>query len=1048
MSSRNKKKSQKAPPEPPAPPKPFYEPPEWCTSKKVAEFASQIAFMRENSDIVTELHAEAKSLNCQIRETDVDKFILKTIKMIGGSTKNRFAPPATVWTFNSIESEVAANIWFKNDEKYKSYVEGRERYKEKIRRECFIDMRINNPPFDWGFMGLRNARKTNAFRFARGKTPLLDEKYAKMAFETVEKFIESRNETMAKAKEVEIENKGKFINVNEVTFEFLMHMSNYFDVMFEYFLPVLMEHKQEAYREYSEYVFRAEDLLEIDRKEEFLRARVKIRYNDGWQVYEDDQDLFQMRFKYFLDQSNVKSLVDRAIKHAENPDQYKNWDWARETLTRKVYNQWVNDVLVAPFTDLKFRKKLTFEIFFTNSNFCDILRSTLTNFDEKMPKSVWIELAARRYFNAKIAGNKKWVCNIKFRDGTKIEDYNLPSKEDRVLEFTDEMMSVQYAFLEVPEENREKPGPACSKLAKKVIFVDDNDENVAIEISLEDKMSEIDLLTPTESISRAETKTTYPTPNEILGGSPFKHGPPVSCAPSIVQKVTNWHEKCSNIELSQGPVSGSQLQEEFPPPELDVSDKDANIECSNTEEMATITVSQNPEEQSVEMDLLQNFVPESQSTLNENTLVKNNETRQEERIAMVQIHTQGRELIVSQGSFRQNPCDPVFAVQGSNELTAVNRTLGGISVNIEQTPERLFDGMVEMDINEQPILQTSTLEAPLLTSSQIKQEHDTQYSQYSQVVEIVPTPNEIIEIEEDEEENMFADLLNQNPSSQVEPDGGSPLDDLTPETPSTPSQPVSIPVATSSKTPKNPVFKRPSPKDRPLPMKPSALYHQWKGTPRQSQSNDIDETFSDDDSQTKPLRSGKSTSKNPNLLSQNNSLFYSSQVTRLLEQPQASSSTSTVVAAPTNRTTYTFLPIFYLNSLNFKIEGDSQRISAKIRIPVERDLVEITDMNSIRLLFDMNEDEFSSVETLLRPEFVYTAGNSSRGTDTRSIVLNTFFTRLSRGHTPSSCISLLRIFGPNDEMVEAKIVLTPNDPQPEQSHAEAFDPVVFKALRM
>lgn len=279
---------------------PYYEPPEWATEEMLAKYKDEIEFVKKHSDVVQQLHFETKGLNAKLRKTDIDKLVYKTIVMKFGKNKNRFASPSSLMTFNSKVEEVAANILFKTKGKYKGYVEYkklRRKFERVIPQECSIDMLNQNPVFDWSFMGIREAKKMNAYRLFKGRSQMEDKEYAEYAFSSVEKFVESRNKTEAYAREIEIKNKGKFIHVDDITYEFLMHKTNYFDIMY---LFLVNAHKEEDYVEYASHILTMHEQLDIPRKEEFSQVQSQLKPNDDWQIFDNDQELYLLVRLFFF----------------------------------------------------------------------------------------------------------------------------------------------------------------------------------------------------------------------------------------------------------------------------------------------------------------------------------------------------------------------------------------------------------------------------------------------------------------------------------------------------------------------------------------------------------------------------------------------------------------------------------------------------------------------------------------------------------------------------------------------------------------------------
>lgn len=300
-------------------------------------------------------------------------------------------------------------------------------------------------------------------------------------------------------------------------------------------------------------------------------------------------------------------------------------------------------------------------------------------------------------------------------------------------------------------------------------------------------------------------------------------------------------------------------------------------------------------------------------------------------------------------------------------------------------------------------------------NKRIKIEHNTEYSQYDDVVKEIPYNGADIIVIEDDEDNMFDDIFQETPNE------------------------IEVPVPSTSTA----SFKHPSNILRPII--PCTLQRQWKGAPIRSSSIVI-EDFSDDDDSQSPVP-GKKFLQSPikrSVLSQNNSLFYSSQLATLLERAQ------NATAPSPNRLTRTPLPWFTLCHFSY-VQGDENvdKFLVKIRIPKETDIVEITHANSIRLLFDLYPRQFSALLTLIKfhgKSYTFDQHVIAKGPNMRHVTLNQFFKRLLRDHKPRSNVTLERIIDVNNKTVEAKIVQSQQQSQT-PDFAAAFHPDVLEAIQ-
>lgn len=268
-----------------------YAPPLWCNTKRVKELKNEIQFMKKHSNVMDQIRTYA--FDRTLLKGDIDKFIVKVIHNMFSSEKARFITPGSVIRFHTSQDEISANMMFGGKD-LKQYQKYREMYKQLIPRECSITMCENNPVFDWSFMGVVKALNIHAHRVYQGKSDLYDSRFVNYVNDMVNKYIESRNEIEIFAKQIERANKGKFITINDIKFEFLFHKSNYFDIMFQFLAEDGDEHKERAYIKYYEEIFLVNPDPALPRREEFLNVRKDLKLADGWILADDEIHLNQL----------------------------------------------------------------------------------------------------------------------------------------------------------------------------------------------------------------------------------------------------------------------------------------------------------------------------------------------------------------------------------------------------------------------------------------------------------------------------------------------------------------------------------------------------------------------------------------------------------------------------------------------------------------------------------------------------------------------------------------------------------------------------------
>lgn len=277
-----------------------YKPPDWCTKEEVGRFKADIALMKKSSDIVSAI--EHGAFGRELKKSDIKPFVLKTLFALFSDVKQRFVPPAFFFEFNSRSDEVALNINFSQKISLQSYQDYRRKYKHFIPKECSVFMLENNPVFDWSYMGIKKAIKQHVWRVNKKKEGLSDVDFMKFGFDNVEKKVKSRNDVAKFAKQLEIQNKGKFILIDDISYEFLFHKSNYFDIMFPFLSSDRRgdEHNERVLMQYFENIFKTQPSPDLPHRDKFMEVRKQLEMNDGWITATDLQELEQKVSKHYF----------------------------------------------------------------------------------------------------------------------------------------------------------------------------------------------------------------------------------------------------------------------------------------------------------------------------------------------------------------------------------------------------------------------------------------------------------------------------------------------------------------------------------------------------------------------------------------------------------------------------------------------------------------------------------------------------------------------------------------------------------------------------
>lgn len=198
----------------------------------------------------------------------------------------RFQLPSVYLLFNSERNEVELNLMMKYG------VVRRQKdldllKQHGITRECNVNLLENNEVFDWGYIGVYGCTDYDDFR----------QNSQEKAWKAVQNYVEQRNETMIRVMEIQKNFKGKFILQEQLDYDIVMNLSNYFELMFKFLSKDNLQSDETQYKgKYFENWFNSDMeqvKTRIDRWEDYVAAREKWKLNDGWRLVEDELDLYK-----------------------------------------------------------------------------------------------------------------------------------------------------------------------------------------------------------------------------------------------------------------------------------------------------------------------------------------------------------------------------------------------------------------------------------------------------------------------------------------------------------------------------------------------------------------------------------------------------------------------------------------------------------------------------------------------------------------------------------------------------------------------------------
>uniref|UniRef100_A0A336MQS6 CSON005547 protein n=1 Tax=Culicoides sonorensis TaxID=179676 RepID=A0A336MQS6_CULSO len=774
---------------------------------KVKKFIKFVDFVKLNSNLEELVRSFAE--NRRVPPACIDRWALKVVYDI--CTHNHCNLPTFYLCFNSRLQELELTQMIKrNNEpsRKKAHVVDSELIKKYPIRECYIDLR-EEMVFDVCGCGVTAAMILNEKQVESGQPEMSEERFGDVIFNHVKMVLQKRrNETVQRCKEIEERNHGKFILLEEVDQDFLTLYTNAFELLGAFLIKDERHHNVLWYKSYMSRWFLPESAVKADleRRDEFLELRNHLETKNGWYICDDEEMLNQKRMQHFLNHSNVRRLVDIFFMSKIEEASVSTKAKLRAEKLRVLYNDWLSGTLKGPYKRIVFRQTLTFDLFLRNTNFCSTLRKRKRTV-ENVHKSNSMEQEARIFYNTRIVNGEipDWIT---FNDNTTKEDYFIPKHKVPYKSYEDLMI---------------KPSPK-SMQSQKLSFA--------------------------KNMEKRTKKPRNFIPGQILGGQEFVKGPKQSCKPQISTKIQEWQSKCiptevEEIESQSQIIVESQDLSDWP------NDDDRQITIKNTQDMLDVFISQDGLENSIQTsqsneqrvvtfndvveilgenepelpinspekdinDHVSKIIadlhienesnssvtggnPDNEEHFNEiyeqlsQTCEKQSKTRANEDSHVIASTSQNVSNLVK---FYENRCDPIFAIQGSNELTQPQSDISSISsktpsqpVLLHRSMEIQFGGSLPelmpnllqdvsesrqiMSIEQSQVPETiqSTESSTICPNIIPKKEkvHDTQYEDYTDSVQTVPLREEIIELSDDENDAALLLEEDNDDSTVIEP---------------------------------------------------------------------------------------------------------------------------------------------------------------------------------------------------------------------------------------------------------------------------------------
>lgn len=256
------------------------------SQEKSFKYKAMIKLLTSHSTLLEELRTYFP--NHPLTTKEIHEYAITTLERMYLKKMNRYTIPTAYLYFESPQKELQLNLLMKRG--VVQFERDRELLKQHgITQECSINMRIVKdtvPLYDWAYMGLYECE---------GNAEDINENGQKRAMKAVKHYVKQRNSVMTRVKKIYETHKVKVMLFEQLDYEMLMHMSNYFRLMFKFLTKQQLQSDEASYKgTYYENWFETDlEIVKknIERSEEYIATRKEWRLNDGWILVPDELKL-------------------------------------------------------------------------------------------------------------------------------------------------------------------------------------------------------------------------------------------------------------------------------------------------------------------------------------------------------------------------------------------------------------------------------------------------------------------------------------------------------------------------------------------------------------------------------------------------------------------------------------------------------------------------------------------------------------------------------------------------------------------------------------
>uniref|UniRef100_A0A336LPK4 CSON000155 protein n=1 Tax=Culicoides sonorensis TaxID=179676 RepID=A0A336LPK4_CULSO len=410
-----------------------------------------------------------------INEVNLIDYAMEALEKLYSNPNQRYEVPTAYLSFKSARDEVELNLLMKygNEQREKDQ---HLLNKNNILTDCSINMMNNNEVFDFGYMGIQKVFENE------NDVTVCNDIFQKSAFQNIQKFVERRNAAMTLKKQIEQKNMGKFILKDQLDFELLFFMSNYFELVFQFLTKENLQSRESEYKGklfqnwFNNDVEQLKNL--IVRYEEYLEIRQKWKLNDGWMLFENKSDLDLHRYKYFLNESNATKIAYESLGYNTS---FQNSQPVLIEKLNELYKNWT----LHGSKDVVFKTVLTYNLFREQTNVPDMVQELFQKQFFKNPSKKAFEIYLRKFYNKYIVGAKSLKEGIQFRNEYSIENFNLPKSDKKVADYVEFDDIEEIEFLKEMRKNSISTEDVVSTEVEDVQDEIENESNSSNEPNLE-----------------------------------------------------------------------------------------------------------------------------------------------------------------------------------------------------------------------------------------------------------------------------------------------------------------------------------------------------------------------------------------------------------------------------------------------------------------------------------------------------------------------------------------------------------------------------------